>query len=292
MPTTPRQCCVLSRLPCFAVGYRSSSYAAKLKASGVDAKNLEGGIVRWVSRLHAARDAEAHRCHTGRGAQTLTALARSCCLRGISAACRPPPAITPRRHSLPRHPPPCRPRSATPWCAPPAPGRRLARRRRACMCTANSLLFSQKSTSLLCSRTRSSLGCAARCRPGRGAATARSEAALCGAASAALLEAPPPPPPPPPTFRLSPSKPNSAGPAWQQTNQHMPLSLPTCPAPSAPPLVPRRTANLLAPNSLHACSSASRRGPARAPCCPTFGLLVCSAIRFDSACRHAALFWP
>lgn len=35
------------------VGYRSSAHAAKLKAQGYDAKNLEGGIVRWVSELAA-----------------------------------------------------------------------------------------------------------------------------------------------------------------------------------------------------------------------------------------------
>jgi len=32
------------------VGYRSSSYAVKLRGQGVEAKNLEGGIVRWVRR--------------------------------------------------------------------------------------------------------------------------------------------------------------------------------------------------------------------------------------------------
>jgi rhodanese-related sulfurtransferase len=30
------------------VGYRSSAYAAKLRSAGIEAKNLEGGIVRWV----------------------------------------------------------------------------------------------------------------------------------------------------------------------------------------------------------------------------------------------------
>lgn len=33
------------------VGYRSSSLAAKLRGQGLEAKNLEGGIVRWVRRL-------------------------------------------------------------------------------------------------------------------------------------------------------------------------------------------------------------------------------------------------
>jgi rhodanese-related sulfurtransferase len=32
------------------VGYRSSAHAAKLAQQGFEAKNLEGGIVRWVSR--------------------------------------------------------------------------------------------------------------------------------------------------------------------------------------------------------------------------------------------------
>ncbi|EFN53224.1 hypothetical protein CHLNCDRAFT_13814, partial [Chlorella variabilis] len=34
------------------VGYRSSAHAAKLKAQGYDAKNLEGGIVRWAQKRY------------------------------------------------------------------------------------------------------------------------------------------------------------------------------------------------------------------------------------------------
>lgn len=35
------------------VGYRSSAYALKLKEKGVEAKNLEGGIVRWAQKRHS-----------------------------------------------------------------------------------------------------------------------------------------------------------------------------------------------------------------------------------------------
>lgn len=34
--------------PRLQVGYRSSSYASKLRQQGLEAKNLEGSIVRWV----------------------------------------------------------------------------------------------------------------------------------------------------------------------------------------------------------------------------------------------------
>lgn len=33
------------------MGYRSSAYAAKLQQQGFEAKNLEGGCMRWVSEI-------------------------------------------------------------------------------------------------------------------------------------------------------------------------------------------------------------------------------------------------
>ncbi|KAI3436139.1 hypothetical protein D9Q98_002196 [Chlorella vulgaris] len=52
------------------VGYRSSAYAAKLRSAGIEAKNLEGGIVRWsqkglplVTRKDGGEEQETKRIH-------------------------------------------------------------------------------------------------------------------------------------------------------------------------------------------------------------------------------------
>lgn len=50
------------------VGYRSSSLAAKLRGQGLEAKNLEGGIVRWAQKRYplVARDSEGKEVDTKR----------------------------------------------------------------------------------------------------------------------------------------------------------------------------------------------------------------------------------
>lgn len=58
----PPDCCALPASPtCSAgtVGYRSSAYACKLQKEGWEARNLEGGCVRWAQKRFplVARDA-------------------------------------------------------------------------------------------------------------------------------------------------------------------------------------------------------------------------------------------
>ncbi|KAL4458844.1 hypothetical protein ABPG75_013709 [Micractinium tetrahymenae] len=50
------------------VGYRSSGYAAKLRGQGLEARNLEGGIVRWTQKRYplVARDTEGGEVETKR----------------------------------------------------------------------------------------------------------------------------------------------------------------------------------------------------------------------------------
>lgn len=76
------------------VGYRSSAYAAKLRQQGWEAKNLEGGVIRWVSD-RPGRGGAACVCVMGAG-QALWRPARDAAHAGPQSS---------RVHSFPPPPP-------------------------------------------------------------------------------------------------------------------------------------------------------------------------------------------
>lgn len=61
------------------VGYRSSSHASKLRQQGVDAKNLEGGIIRWVRAAGRGGGVAGRQAGTpaGRGAGSAAAACKA-----------------------------------------------------------------------------------------------------------------------------------------------------------------------------------------------------------------------